>query len=233
MIRTPVYPTSRRLDAESRIRQGLLGESSAFANLGSVASGQSVETVSTHSWSTSYATGGEDVTLPSLSGTVHVSALARKGYTFDYDSGTGKLLAYDGPGSEVSAATNLSAALGTTVIVQRGSQTQARTIFVAKGDVVVTRIRFMVGEAVSTSSTAFWGVAATRRSPESNPIAINSVSGGQRAFGALEWVDVYAGLTGLALKAGDMIQVALSETGTPAALVDLTFETCYRMNGVL
>ena len=155
---------SRRQDERISRAATRAGRETVTIRLPGLTARPTVQTVTSHSWSTSYATGGEAIAVSALvPDLLAVSALPAAGYTFAYDSGSGKLKAYSAAGTEVAATTNLQAAVGTTTLVVIGRAPTVLDGWTADDAVSLVSASVRFGETVTRSSTNYWTIHAAIR----------------------------------------------------------------------
>ena len=126
-----------------------------------------VTAYATHEWSSSYSTGGESVS-PALDtlvpGFLNAFPSPVNGYTFKYDSGTDKLLAYESFGVEVGAASDLGSLVGTTPIMVVGRGETILDAYTAAGNERIIEATLYTTAGCSASGTAYWEIEARVKS---------------------------------------------------------------------
>lgn len=154
------YPSpSRRVDGSLERKVERAASDTVSIRLPGITARQTVATVATHSWSTSYATGGESVSLsglvPSRQAIVPVPA---NGYTFTYDTGSNKLKAFTTAGTEVVATTNLQTAVGTTTILVLGTPDAVTDLWTPPGGAVLVGAKVRFTQSVTRDGTNYWSI---------------------------------------------------------------------------
>lgn len=169
----------------------------------------------------SYAAGGFDI-APDVPGTVidvMMSPAASGGsiYTFEYDSGTDKVLVYD-DGTEVTATTDLTS-LGAQRYLAVASEDAERCLFHALDERLLESVTVSVSGDVTADSSNYWSIGLQRVDDRNVEIAALSTS--SLTLSAKEQVTLYEPDGGLSLNPGDDLRLKIASTGQPTALVDL------------
>lgn len=225
--RTPFAPSARS-DRALLARLERLARDRIVVRFGSIDGTLAATVFGTITGPGSYTTGGFDVT-PLAAGTVLDVILPPKVIsgaliTFEYDSGTGKLLAYD-TGVEVVAATDLSSSgpMYYTAIVQQDAE---RFLFTCLDDRLLESVYVLASETVSADSSNYWTIGLQRVGDRNVQIA--SLSTDSLTLTAKERTALFEPDGGLSLNQGDSLRLKFATTGTPNALVDLAAELQFR-----
>lgn len=233
--RRPPAATATALHLHRQDTYKRFGKTARFtvtARLPAVTAKTAAPTLYVHTWSASYSTGGEDT--PDLTTLVpgFVAAIPAPGggYTFGWDSGSSKLVAYASAGTEVTIGTNLSLAVGTTPILVYGVQPSVVEAYEAAGDEVLLSVTAVFQKDVAVDATNYWTVEARLRAAgETNgrPLAVvPALSNAKRSFVAGQEETLYDAVTGAGtrLSSGDRVSLYLSPSSQSCLpLGDVTF----------
>lgn len=109
----------------------------------------------THVMPASYATGGDPVDIEGLVPTFLDAVIPPvQGYTFDYDAGADKVLAYIAPGTEAGPGLDLS--FITLAINVQGTRPAALPGYVSRGGERLTGAWLRVTQGVAADATDYW-----------------------------------------------------------------------------
>jgi len=221
------YPAASRRadqDLERRLERG--SRKSVNTRLGDLSASVDAVVKTTFAWDTSYATGGEDATAGSLLDTVtSVLPMPKNGYTFQWNSGTDKYLAFTTAGTEVVATTDMDAAVGTIDVTVFGTSLvtyQDLVLYTSPGGEALLSIAVVVAADLDAHATNYWTFTAKRRKPgqefgERLVERTTAIVG----FKARKPVTLYANRTGLELGAGDSIILGVaSATASTAGVAE-------------
>lgn len=178
-------------------------------------------------WSSSYATGGEDVGV--VTGMVHdfqtVEATPQAGYTFQYVPGTNKLKAFTTAGTEVVATTNLQAAIGPMTLSVFGAVRTTFPVYRARGDEIVSSVSLVTSDDLAASATSYWTILVRRRASgqEYGSDLGETVTTEDLDLVANEAVSLYDTPQGTRLNAGDDLLLLASATGSNPPRLDGLF----------
>jgi hypothetical protein len=175
-----------------------------------------------HTFSASYATGGEAISpaLPSVPNRQDVLWSPKGGYTFEFVAGD-KIKAYTTAATEVAALTNLSG-LGTIRGLVLGKRDPEMPLVTAGEAWRLRGVALAVASAVAASSTSYWTIRAqvvrrTGQVEELGSFDTSSVALAQGvprdAFAAVGTADV------VQVNVGDLVRLRVEETGRAPALV--------------
>lgn len=210
--------------AESYIQRA--GRTTVTVALRDVASSEQAIVATTHTWAASYSTGGDSVSFASLVDSLTaVIATPQNGRTFTYDSGNSKLISYDSPNVETSAATNLESEIGTSPVLVIGTDstlTHALPAYVATGDELLKTVRLSIEADIDADTTNYWTIQARVRrvgqalGEELGTELVTSTLG----IESLVARELYSNATGLALSEGDMVLLRCVAATTSSATIE-------------
>ena len=126
--------------------------------LGSIMAAEPITHRTTATFAT-YATGGLAVTIESLVPTF-LDALVppKNGYTFEYNAGTNKILAYTTADTEVGDSIDLSAKVGIVAVYVYGSRPTELPSYTSPGAETLVSAQFRCRDGVTADSTDYWTV---------------------------------------------------------------------------
>ncbi len=177
-------------------------------------------------WSASYVAGGESLADASAGvGTLlSVSVAPKAGYTFAYNTGTGKIQAYTTSGTEVVDTTDLLAAVGTVGVTILGTGPTAHILYVSEGGERLEGASIMVQDTVAKDGTDYWTLKVLRRSPtysRGEQVGTTTLTNSTRGFLANETLELYTSDAGFELSADDYIVLsAVASTAVTEKLQD-------------
>lgn len=212
----------------SEVTRGIdrLSVSCPVTYLGTIASGQPTTATSMFAFPDApYSAGGETVTVPSVEGTNSVHFTASRGYSFHYDSGTGKVLAYTGAGTEVSG-TNLFTALGSMSYEVRGHRPSTqRPVFVAKEDTDLLSVSIVSSGTTSRVASNYWSMRPIVHTTdgEQEKLLESAFRTDERILTEYLPDTIWESPTvaGHHLAPGDTVHLEIAETGLAAHIADL------------
>ena len=191
------------------------------ARLGTIVANQVVTSSGTFSFDSAYPAGGESFPIPGMPGTVSVLMPGTQAHTFSYDSGSGKMVAYDAGGGEVGDGTDLSTFIDLPYIVT-GTIEPERLAFRARESMLLHSVQVEVGADFTLNASNYWTLTLVKRTSSGERLELGTpLSLQSRSLAADTLVTMYLPDEPLPLDDYDTIHVEIAETGTPAYLGDL------------
>lgn len=221
-MRPPADPATRAAFQEIEARQ--VERRVDWVTVGSLGAGLKETVYIPWTGPASYSSGGEATTFPegATDSPLSVLAASASGTIFlKIDHANGKVVAYDGGGNEIAAATNLSTYIGElAVCVELPTQVTLHRCDRAQR---VSRIEVRPGNAITADASNYWDVRAylIRDSQDGDTIEIGElVSTSEFSCGPDDPIVLLPSFPGevIDLAPGDRIVLQLTGTGAPPSM---------------